>query len=259
VPVRSRLLRRVPARCAGRTAVRLALALIWLSGTAAAAADEPTDSAPSPPTNKLTIAYYDFSSGLSGVDINLRHTFTSSTAWIGAYDQSNRFDQVRVGYEYDYHGDRLTLVPSVQAATHGFVGATMYVEAGRPVYAIAGAGRTNLQPYWNLGFDPNDYLQFGVGYRDRAGSTASIYAIRDVRNHTEQTNTHVFLRRYLPSKWRLTVDAVNERGYGDQGFITGWAVSVDVDWRRWFVRVAHDPHVNYTPDSQLRIAGGVRF
>jgi hypothetical protein len=36
-------------------------------------------------------------------------------------------------------------------------------------------------------------------------------------------------------------------------------VSVDVDWRRWFLRVAEDPHVNYTPDRQLRVATGLRF
>ena len=38
-----------------------------------------------------------------------------------------------------------------------------------------------------------------------------------------------------------------------------WAVSVDVDWRRWFFRIAEDPHVNYTPDRQLRVATGIRF
>ena len=59
---------------------------------------------------------------------------------------------------------------------------------------------------------------------------------------------------------RATLDAVNERGYGDEGtLLRGWAFGVDVDWRRWFVRVAQDPHVNYTPDSQLRVAGGLRF
>jgi hypothetical protein len=237
-----------------------AAVLILLSATASAAADDPTPAAPSPPANKLTMAYYDFSSGLWGVDVNLRHTFRSSTAWVGLYQQNDRFDQARAGYEYDYHGDQLTLVPSVLAATHGFVGATLYVEAGHPLFAIAGTGFTNLQPYWNLAFDPNDYVQFGVGYRDHAGSTAEIYAIRDVRNHTEQTNTHVYVRRYLPNEWRVTLDAVNERGYGDEGtFLRGWAFSIDVDWRRWFVRVAEDPHVNYTPDSQVRVAGGLRF
>jgi len=260
VPVPTIRFRRGCARGVGRAAALLAVAIIWLSSGNSAAADDPAAAPPSPPANKLTFAYYDFSSGLWGVDVNLRHTFRSSTAWVGVYQENDRFDQARIGYEYDYHSEHLTLVPSALVATHGFVGGTLYVEAGRQLYAIGGAGFTNLQPYWNLGFDPNDYLQFGAGYRDQSGSTTSIYAIRDVRNHTEQMNTHVVVRRYLPKTWRLTLDAVNEQGYGDDGtFLRGWAVSVDADWRRWFVRIAHDPHVNYTADSQMRVAGGLRF
>jgi len=227
---------------------------------AAAADDADTSKQSPPPANKLTVAYYDFSSDVTGIDINLRHTSKSSTAWIGAYGQSDHFAQLRVGYEYDYHSAWLTLVPSAQVATHGFLGVTIYGEVGRGLFGIAGAGRTNLQPYWNLGFDPNDYVQFGAGYRDDDGNTLSAYAIRDDRMGTGQTNTHLFFRRYLPTDWRLTVDVMNEHGNDDAGvLVTGWAVTVDADWRRWFVRVAEDPHVNYTPDRQLRISAGVRF
>jgi len=211
-------------------------------------------------SNKLTIAYYDFSSGVSGYDINIRHTFKSTTAWIGGYHETDGFDQARVGYEYDYRGAWLTLIPSLLAASHGFVGFSVYAEAGHHLFAIGGFGRTDLEPYWNLGFDPNDYAQAGGGYRDAAGNTISIYAIHDIRLDTGQTNTHIFVRRYLPDTWRLTVDTVNEHGMGDGGItVDSWAVSVDVDWRRWFVRVARDPHVNYTADHQLRVAAGLRF
>ena len=238
-----------------------ALVMFCLLPVAAAAADDADPSKPSPPpANKLTVAYYDFSSGVAGIDVNLRHASKSSTAWIGAYRESDGFAQLRVGYEYDYHGAWLTLVPSAQAATHGFLGATIYGEVGRRVFGIGGAGRTNLHPYWNLAFDPNDYVQFGAGYRDDEGNTLSAYAIRDNRLGTGQTNTHLFFRRYLPTEWRLTVDVMNEHGHDDTGtLVNGWAVSVDADRRRWFVRVAEDPHVNYTPDRQFRIAGGVRF
>ena len=215
---------------------------------------------PSPPANKLTVAYYDFSSGKWGADLNLRHTFASTTGWIGAYHQNDGFDQVRVGYQYDYHREWLSATPSVQAATRGFFGASVYAEAGRALFAIVGTGRTNLRPYWNLGFDPNDYFQFGAGYRDRSGNTISVFAIRDDRLHTGQTNTHVYVRRHLPDDWRVTIDAVHERGTGDGNLdIETWALSVDVDWRRWFVRVAADPHVNYTADRQVRIITGARF
>jgi hypothetical protein len=242
---------------------RLTCALLLITALtprmAAAADDPPAEKAPDP-RNKLTVSYYDFSSGKEGVDINLRHTFKSSTAWLAGYHESDGFDQARVGYEYDYHKGWLAFVPSVQAASHGFVGATLYAEVGQGLIGIVGMGRTNLQPYWNLGFDPNDYIQFGVGYVDRDGNRASVYVIHDNRLDTGQTNTHIFFRRYLPKTWRLTAEVVNEHGTGDDGLVVNaWVKSVDVDWSRWFVRVAVDPHVNYTPDHQVRIAAGARF
>src|SRR5215813_12858409 len=125
--------------------LRVALILIFLSiyNAALAADDAPK---PEPPPNKLTVAYYDFSSGKNGFDINLRHTFKSSTAWIGGYRESAGFDQARIGYEYDYHGSWLTFVPSAQAASRGFLGASAYSELGHRFFGIAGTGRTNLHP-----------------------------------------------------------------------------------------------------------------
>jgi hypothetical protein len=244
-----------------RRIVRALFLIALLTPRMAAAADDPSAEKPAePPRNKLTVSYYDFSSGKEGLDVNLRHTFKSSTAWIGGYHENDGFDQARVGYEYDYHRDWLTFVPSVQAASHGFVGATLYAEVGRGFIGIVGTGRTNLEPYWNLGFDPNDYIQFGAGYVDRDGNRASVYVIHDNRLNTGQTNTHLFFRRYLPRSWRLTAEVVHEHGNGDDGLVVdAWVKSVDVDWSRWVVRVAVDPHVNYTPDRQVRIAAGVRF
>jgi hypothetical protein len=192
--------------------------------------------------------------------VNLRHTFATSTTWIGVYRESSGFDQVRVGYEYDYSRRWVRFVPSLQAATKGLFSGTVYGEVGRSVYAIGGAGRTNLEPYWNLGFDPNEYVQFGGGYRDDGGNTVSVYAVRDNRLHTGQTNTHFYARRHLTPSCRLTVDVVREHGAGDDALIVrAWSANAEVDWRRWFGRIAVDPHVNYSPDRQLRVAGGVRF
>ena len=68
------------------------------------------------------------------------------------------------------------------------------------------------------------------------------------------------ISRSIRHTWRLTLDVVYEHGNGDEGLkVNDVATSLDVDWRRWFVRVARDPHVNYTPDRQIRLAGGVRF
>src|SRR5262245_39213492 len=244
---------------AARRTLAFALALLGVAAVASAAGDDGSR-ASSPPSNKLTLGWYEFSSGTTGVDVNLRHTFKTMTGWLGTYHEDDGFDQTRIGYEYDYRSKWLTLVPSVQAATHSFFGGTVYGEVGSRLFAIGGWGRTNLHPYWNLGFDPNDYAQFGAGYRDTAGNTISVNAIHDIRLGTGQTNTHLIFRRYLPDTWRLTIDAVNERGRGDEGVeIRSWSASVDVDWRQWFVRVAEDPHVNYTPDRQIRVAGGLRF
>jgi hypothetical protein len=176
------------------------------------------------------------------------------------YQESSGFDQVRAGYEYDYSRDWLRVVPSVQAATKGLLSGTVYGEVGPSIYGIGGAGRTNLEPYWNLGFDPNEYVQFGGGYRNAAGTTVSVYAIHDVRLHTGQTNTHFYGRRHLSPSCRLTVDVVREHGNGDDGLVVrAWAANAEVDWRRWFGRFALDPYVNYTPDRQVRVGGGVRF
>ena len=118
-----------------------------------AAADDEGDEAPklADLDNKLTLAYYDFSSDAIGFDINLRHTFSTSTAWLG-------------------------------------------------------------------------------------------------------------VRRYFSDRWRLTVDVVREQGTADDGSpVRSWAPSVDIEWQRWFVRAAVDPHVNYTPDRQVRLATGLKF
>jgi hypothetical protein len=243
-----------------RRAALLLAAITLAVPPAARAADNEQAAAPATYLNKLTVAYYDFSSGTMGLDINIRHTFKSSTAWVGGYHEDDGFDQARIGWEYDYHRNWLTVVPTILAASHGFVGATVYAEAGTRLFAIGGFGRTNLEPYWNLAFDPNDYFQAGGGYRDAAGNTLSVYTIRDNRLDTGQTNTHIFFRRHFPDQWRLTIDAVSEHGDSTAGLVVNsWAVSVDVDWRRWFLRVARDPYVNYTPDHQVRIATGLRF
>src|SRR5262245_15143008 len=109
----------------------LVVFLIVFMGAGTGAAGDDTTKAAGPPPNKLTFSYYNFSSGKNGFDLNLRHTFKSSTAWIGGYRETTGFDQARLGYEYDYHHEWLTLVPSAQAASRGFAGASVYSEVGR--------------------------------------------------------------------------------------------------------------------------------
>ena len=87
-----------------------------------------------------------------------------------------------------------------------------------------------------------------------------VFAIHDARLNTGQTNTHFYYRRYLRAKWRVTLDVVREHANGNAGpAVRNWATPMDVEWRRWFVRVAEDPHVNYTPVRQTRVATGFKF
>src|SRR4249920_3366799 len=69
------------------------LLLVFLGGlasVAAAAGDLDTpEPAPAAFANKLTMAGYAFSSGTFGFDANLRHTFATTTAWLGTYHESD--------------------------------------------------------------------------------------------------------------------------------------------------------------------------
>src|SRR5437867_11018057 len=85
----------------------------------------PTKGIAEPPAealNKLTFSYYHFSSGKDGADINLRHTFKSSTAWIGGYHESQGFNQFGLGFDYDYRNDWLTLLRWRSGLSIGFLG-----------------------------------------------------------------------------------------------------------------------------------------
>src|SRR6185436_10038995 len=103
-----------------RRAVIVTLLLVGVATSAPASDEDDAGQPKDPPANKLTLAYYDFSSGTAGFDVNLRHTFRSMTGWVGTYHEDDGFDQARAGYEYDFRSAWLTLVPSVQAATHDF-------------------------------------------------------------------------------------------------------------------------------------------
>jgi hypothetical protein len=215
-----------------------------------AAADDPAKA--NPPLNKLTFSHYNFSSGKDGVDLNLRHTFKSSTAWIGGYRESSGFDQglCTTGRErYTKSTRRTQKAQNDVRRDHVFV---LFVFRFVPlVYfpelrAVGSGG--------HRGF-------LGVSlYSEMGHAFYSVYAIRDNRLGTGQNNTHLYFRRYLPHDWRLTADIVNEHGTGDNNLVVrDWSVSVDADWHRWFVRMARDPHVNYTLDRQVRVSAGVRF
>ena len=228
----------------------------WLVAASAASpafAQAPDDHA------KLTFGDYLFADQ-SGLDVNLRYSLSDWTGWVGYYAPTDGARQGRVGIEYDLRTRWLFLVPSAQAASAGFYGGSVYSEVGRRLYLIAGASRTNLRPYVNLNFDPNESWQLGGGAHLGKADAIALFSIWDNRLHTGQRNTHITARHYIATSQRVTLDASYKSGLGDDGvFVRGGAIAVEYDWRRWFARVACDQHANYGESTMWRLGGGVRF
>ena len=201
-------------------------------------------------------------SGYSGRDVNLRWRggdMGGTDAWVGVYSDKVFGTQGRAGYDTSVNlTQSIQLQPSIQVATRGFVGGSLNVQAGEEWFGLAGIGRTNLKPYFNLNFDPNDALTFGAGHRTSNGGVYTLFVVADDRLHTQQRDWH-FNARIPIRDMRLTLDLLRKSGLSDAGPITAWGFSANWDWPRWFLRVARDPYENFSAQSAWRFAGGVRF
>jgi hypothetical protein len=210
---------------------------------------------------KFTPDFYSTTNEHSAYDLNLRAALGPHDAWIGYYRRGSEFDQLRLGYEGSFEMPFGRLVPSVQVATHGFAGGSLNAQVGGKVFGLLGIGRTNLKPYFNLNFDPNDAVTFGAGTHALPNTTLTLYQVRDDRLDTGQRVTHLTARIISDGGMRWTVDLFHKQGSetagGEQVHGTGVAVTVDLD--RYFVRLANDPYVNFSPDRMVRAAVGVRF
>jgi hypothetical protein len=208
---------------------------------------------------KLTVGAYSTDEQVT-TDINVRYSSHDWTGWVGWYGPQSEVRQSRAGFEYDLKRPRLVLVPSVQVASGSFVGGSVYSEIGKTIYLIAGASRTNLKPYANLTFDPNESWQLGAGVHFGMADSIAAYAIWDNRLDTGQQNSHVLLRHYLPHARRLTVDVSYKSGHDDEGqFIRGSGQAMEYDWHRWFTKAARDARANFSTSTMWRVGGGLRF
>jgi hypothetical protein len=208
---------------------------------------------------KLTFGVYT-SDERTTADVNVRYSAGNWTGWLGWYGPQSDVDQGRAGLEYDLRRRRMVLIPSIQAAAASFVGGSIYSEIGQAVYAIVGVSRTDLKPYVNLNFDPNESWQLGAGAHFGRADTVAAFTIWDNRLHTAQQNSHVVVRHSFAGPHRVTLDASYKSGRGDTGtFVRGMAVATEVDWHRWFVKAARDAHVNYSAATMWRFGGGMRF
>jgi hypothetical protein len=207
---------------------------------------------------KLPVGDY-YYGDFRGLDLNLRWQQRDTHAWLGVYHDRSFGSQTRAGVDTAIDvGHSLELQPSLQIATRGFVGGSLNLQAGDTWTALVGIGRTNLRPYFNLNFDPNDALTMGVGHRTERGDLYSLYLVTDDRLHTRQHDWHLMAR--LPrSGRRLTLDLLRKSGLSDVGPISGWGCTVAYDWPRWFLRAARDPYQNFSAENAWRVAAGVRF
>ena len=210
---------------------------------------------------KFTTSFYATDHERNAIDLNLRANNGPHTLWIGQYDRGLDLKQTRTGYEYTANYDWGQVVPSLQIASDGFVGGSLGLQIGNPVYMIAGLGRTNLRDYYNLNFDPNDMLSWGLGARLENGHQVSVFTVKDNRLATDQIITHGVWRWQATPLVRWTLDVAHKEGRSRLGepSVAGNSVSVGYDRGPHFVRVAFDQKVNFSDNNQTRISAGLRF
>jgi len=207
---------------------------------------------------KVTVGEYAYSNYF-GTDVNLRWRADDTSAWVGAYSDQVFGTQARAGADTSIGiGKYVQLQPSVQAASMGFLGGSLNLQVGTSWYGLAGFGRTDARPYFNLNFDPNDALTFGAGLHAGNGLSYLVFVVADDRFHTGQRDWHANVQIPFGDS-HATLDLLRKSGLSDAGPITGWGFSANWDWRRWFVRLAYDPHQNFSVQDTWRFATGARF
>jgi hypothetical protein len=244
-------------------------ALVLACG-AHAADDPPND----PNAKKVDPVMFKFTGGLyqlsggglpagPGLDLNLRASgglVGSSNVWVGFYRSPVQVvKQYRAGWDNTFKLGAVRFMPSVQIASGGFVGGSAYLETGSTWFAGAGLGRTNLRPYTNLNFDPNDSYTLAGGYRWGENHSLTLQTVRDNRLNPDQQHVHLVYRTPVEGDNRLTLDLLVKKGLVAGVPIQRVGFSVGYDWPRFFVRVAVDPLVNFTTQDMVRLSVGTRF
>jgi hypothetical protein len=233
---------------------RRSLFIALLIGAAVPACDARADSL----AWKLTVGEYVYAD-YYGTDVNLRWRSNNTSAWAAFYTDPRFGTQGRAGADTSIDvGKYCQVQPSLQLASRGFVGGSVNVQAGTSWYGIAGIGRTDARPYFNLNFDPNDALTFGAGHRAANGAGYLVFVVADDRFHTGQRDWHLNIQ--IPAgDSHATLDLLRKSGLSDAGPITGWGFSANWDWPTWFLRAAYDPYQNFSAQNAWRFAAGIRF
>lgn len=241
----------------------LTAAALLLSAGASAAADQAAEGTP-PAVFKLTTGLYQLSGGDlpagPGLDVNLRASSGFGNIWLGWFrSPAQGLTQTRAGWDHAFKLGPVRFMPSLQIASGGFQGGSAYLETGSRWFAGAGLGRTNLRPYVNLNFDPNDSWTLAGGYRWSDNHSLALQVVRDNRLNPDQQHTHLVYRVPVNGDDRLTLDLLSKKGLVAGMPIHRLGLSVAYDRPSYFVRVARDPLVNFTTQDMLRLSVGTRF
>ncbi|WP_239027170.1 hypothetical protein [Ramlibacter algicola] len=242
--------------------LRAAILVSLLAATGASATEDPSGRADERPW-KLTTGVYTLSGGgepnARALDLNLRRSGDFGNAWIGWYGEDHGgLTQWRAGWDRFFDVGPLRVQPSVQVASGGFRGGSLYAEAGDTWFVGAGAGRTNLRPYVNLNFDPNDMVMLAAGHRTD-GQQVQVILVADNREHPDQRHLHLNWKVDRGDGEKLTFDVLAKRGDVDGERIRRLGASVTYDWPRWSLRAAWDPKVNFTAQDMLRLSVAARW
>ncbi|HVO11121.1 MAG TPA: hypothetical protein VMX54_10320 [Vicinamibacteria bacterium] len=198
--------------------------------------------------------------GATSADLNLRRQLGTFTAWAGLFHDPAVDTVARLGAEWDLHRGSVLFVPTLQAATNGLKAGQIYSEIGGSTYAIVGASRTNLRPFYNLSWDPNESVQLGLGHHLSHYDKVYAFTIFDVRLHTGQQDTHLLWRRRLSPRLGLTVDGLYKSGRTDsRHFVRAAGLGAYLDGAHWLAKAYYDPYVNFTDHTMFRLGLGAKF
>jgi hypothetical protein len=214
---------------------------------------------------KASIANYISSDQTDAVDLNLRANTDTTSFWIGDYKSSGGFEQVRTGFEQQTQLRIGRLISSLQFATKGFAGGSVtwdLRQGQNEIFApMIGWGRTNLKPYYNINFDPNDSVLYGGTVSLKSQGMLTLFQVKDDRLNTNQTVTHVVYRNDFGSFMRWTVDLFRRKGAESQGSdeFNGSGLSVGFDAYSYGMKIVNDRKSNFTNVNMTRVVGSVRF
>jgi hypothetical protein len=253
-----------PTSCFRLRPAWLCLLAAALALPAAAQAAGEADAAAQPVSYKLTTGLYRQAGGelpsALGLDVNLRATGDFGNAWVGWFRSPVlQVAQTRAGWDRTFTLGPVRFMPSLQTASGGFWGGSAALEAGSSWFAGVGLGRTNLRNYVNLNFDPNDAWMLSGGYRWGDNHSLALQLVRDNRLNPDQQHLHLVYRTPVAGDQRLTLDLLAKKGLVAGVPIERLGLSVAYDWPVYFVRLAWDPQVNFTPQDMLRLSVGRRF